>query len=221
MTLPQDRPSTRRVCNFRASSGAGTRIAERCDAEAARLRRLEPAAGLEALRDSRPLHARLFGGLAPAEFADAAGTYRGTRGSSLEDAPRAVFHARRVPGLRTRDTCLPAAEVPAAMDDLADRLTRLWHDRPGAADPFRDASFAAMADVTARFFAVHPYMDGNGHVWRLALPVLGARLGLSMRAEWTVDLRPYGSDLAVALQWYGDHPTILSDLLRRWMPVGA
>jgi len=73
-----------------------------------------------------------------------------------------------------------------------------------------------LADVTARFFAIHPHMGGNGYVWWLALPVLAARLGLAMRVEWTVDRRPHGPEFSLALQWYPDHPGILADQLRRW-----
>ncbi|MCC5973490.1 MAG: Fic family protein [Rubellimicrobium sp.] len=169
------------------------------------------------LCDSRPLHLALFTGLAPADWPDAAGTWRGSPGSSVVDAPRAVFLARRLPGLRARDLCLPAAEVPAAMDDLAQHLCSLWDQRPGADDPWRDAGFQALARMTARFFAIHPYMDGNGHIWRLSLPVLAERLGLAMRTEWTIDRRPYGPEFSLALQWYGDHPAVLTDQLRRWM----
>jgi len=60
-------------------------------------------------------------------------------------------------------------------------------------------------------------MDGNGHVWRLCLPVLARRLGLVMRDAWTIDRRPYGPEFSLALQWHGDHPGVLADQLRRWM----
>ena len=169
------------------------------------------------LCDSRPVHLALFTGLAPADWPDAAGTWRGTPGSTLADAPRAVFLVRRLPGLRARDLCLPAANVPAAMEDLARRLRGLWDQRPGADDPWRDAAFGALAEATARFFAIHPYMDGNGHIWRLSLPLLAGRLGLAMRSEWTIDRRPYGPEFSLALQWYGGHPSVLADQLRRWM----
>lgn len=205
------------VCNFRAQKAANEVLVQRCEATARELWLLSDSAQLAVMCDSRPLHLALFDGLAPADFPDAAGTWRGTPGTSVATAPRAVFLARRMPGLRTRDMCLPAAEVSAAMADLAARLHQLWDNRPGLGDPWRDEAYLALADATARFFAIHPYMDGNGHVWRLCLPVLGRRLGLTMRESWTVDCRPYGPEFSLAIQWYGDHPTILADQLRRWM----
>jgi fido (protein-threonine AMPylation protein) len=210
-------PSAPPVCNFRAAAGAGEVLPRRCAQAAAALAAQDEAGRLAALCDTRALHRGLFEGLAPAAWPDAAGTWRGTPGTSVAAAPRAVFLARRMPGLRGRDPCLPAAAVAAAMDDLAQTLRRLWHDRPGADDPWRDAAFRALGDATARFFAIHPYMDGNGHVWRLALPVLAARLGLAMREGWRVDRRPYGPEFSLALQWHADHPLILADQLRRWM----
>lgn len=205
------------VCNFRAAPHAGALIAARSAAAGLWLDGLPPGERIAALGDSRTLHGRLFAGLAPAAWPDAAGTWRGTPGSSVEGAGRAVFLARRMPGLRARDPCLPAAEVGPAMADLAGALGRLWAERPGLDDPWRDAAFDALAVATARFFAIHPYMDGNGHVWRLALPVLAARLGLAMRPGWTVDRRPWGPAFSLALQWHAHHPALLSDHLRRWL----
>lgn len=208
---------TRPVCNFRAAQAAGAVLAARSIATADALAASPQTEQLALLCDSRPLHLALFAGLAPADWPDAAGTWRGTPGTSLADAPRAVFLARRLPGLRARDLCLPAGEVATAMDALAQDLRQIWADRPGADDPWRDAAFAALAGVTARFFAIHPYMDGNGHIWRLSLPVLARRLGLAMRPDWTIDRRPYGPEFSLALQWHKDHPSLLADQFRRWM----
>jgi len=206
-----------KVCNFRATLAARNCVAARCAQATDSLAAMAAPARLHLLGDTRPLHRTLFDGFAPLIWPDAAGTYRGTPGTSIAAAPRAVFLARKVPGLRRRDLCLPAADVPAAMAALSDRLRRLWDDRPGRDTPFRDAAYLALSEATAQFFTIHPYMDGNGHIWRLVLPVLASRLGLSPRAEWTVDQRPYGPEFSLALQWHRDHPTILADQLRRWL----
>ncbi len=205
-----------KVCNFRATPAARESVAARSAAAKNDLAAMDPQRLRESVADTRPLHHALFDGLAPVIWPDAAGSYRGTPGTSIATAPRAVFLARRVPGLRGRDLCLPAGDVPGAMQDLSHRLGRLWDDRPGHDTPFRDAAYAALSDATARFFVIHPYMDGNGHIWRLVLPVLANRLGLVARADWTVDRRPYGPEFSLALQWHADHPTLLADQLRRW-----
>ncbi|PWK62584.1 Fic family protein [Roseicyclus mahoneyensis] len=205
-----------RLCNFQSAPDAGKALAGRCAEAQERLWAMPDDDRIALLADSRALHADLFAGLAPPDWPDAPGTWRGTPGSSIVAAPRAVFLARRLPGLRHRDLCLPPEAVPAAMAALAADLHSLWRDRPGLTDPWRAASFTAMAGATARFFAIHPYMDGNGHIWRLTLPALARRLGLGAHPGWTLHRRPYGPEFSLALQWYKDHPTILGDQLRRW-----
>jgi len=204
------------VCNFISSPQAAGLVAGRCEEAKTALAALENEARISRLCDSRALHGQLFAGLAPVEWPDAAGTWRGTAQSSIETAPRAVFLARRLPGLRYRDLCLSADGVATAMADLEARVRLLWQERPGRDDPWRDASFGALADLTARFFAIHPFMDGNGHLWRLVLPFLAERLGRGTRADWTVHKRPYGPEFSLALQWHGDHPDVLAAGLRRW-----
>lgn len=204
------------VCNFQSLPEAGARVADRCAKLLGALTAMSDDTRLDALCDSRALHAALFTGLAPPEFPDAAGVWRGTRGSSIETAPRAVFLARRRPGLRYRDPCLPADQVANAMAQFEAEMRRQWQACPGRTDPWRDAAFETLADLTARYFAIHPFMDGNGHLWRLSLPFLAARFGLETRANWTIQRRPYGADFSLAIQWHGDHPTLLADNLRRW-----
>lgn len=204
------------VCNFRASASSRETLPRRCAEIAEGLTELPPEQRIKAIADSRTLHGTMFAGLAPAAFPDAAGVWRGTSGSSIETAPRAVFLARRLPGLKYRDVCLPADQVHTAMSDFESAMLDLWQERPGSDDPWRDAAYLALARLTARFFAIHPFMDGNGQVWRLILPFLAARLGLETRPEWSVHQRPYGPEFSLALQWHGDHPSLLADQLRRW-----
>jgi len=183
----------------------------RCEAAFAALTDAPPALRLAALTDPRDLHRALFAPLAPPDLPQAAGSYRGTAGSALMGAERAVFLARRKPGLRARDPCLPASDVAAAMQALARRTEQLW-DRP----PQGDAAFAALAEVTQRFFHIHPFLDGNGHVLRILLPLLADRLAIPRKPSWTLHARPYDHHMSLCLQWYPDHPDLLACQLRRW-----
>ena len=221
MTGAPSQSDLTRVCNFRASPFAREAIAIRSAGARHVLAAMDDPAQLGLICDTRPLHHTLFGGFAPAIWPDAAGTYRGTPNTSVASAPRAVFLARKVPGVRSRDLCLPAADVAEAMKKFSHLLRDLWESRPGYDIPYRDAAYLALSEATAQFFNIHPYMDGNGHIWRLVLPLLGNRLGLSLRANWTIDRRPYGPEFSLALQWHGDHPILLADQLRRWLVPSA
>ncbi len=200
--------------NLHADPQTGAILDRRCAETLAGLHGAHDADRLRFLCDTRATHRALFADTIGPDAADVPGTYRGTTGTTLADTPRAVFLARRLPGLRFRDMCLPAAGVFAAMDDLAIRLSTLWHAPP---DPTDDAAFAALAAISHRFFAIHPFLDGNGHIYRLMLPVLAARLGLTMRPTWTLHRRPYDHTFSLGLQWYPDHPEVLACYLRKWM----
>lgn len=99
---------------------------------------------LALLCDTRAMHRRIFAAVAPPDLPEAAGTYRGTPGSRLELARRAVFTTRRLPGLRSRDLCAPPDTVPLRMTALATALSALWQDPPQD----EDRALAALARFT-------------------------------------------------------------------------
>lgn len=193
--------------NLQADALSRGDLAARCTALAADLAAQPAPARRARLVDTRPLHRHLFGDLAPG----VAGVYRGTPATAVETSARAVFLARRHPGLRARDPCPGPQSVGPAMAVLGDRIGALW-DSP----PRGDAAFDALAAVTHGFLSIHPYLDGNGHVFRLMATTLGPRLGLAPRADFTLHPRPYDHLMSLSLQWYPDHPGLLSAYLRRW-----
>jgi hypothetical protein len=193
--------------NLQADALARGDLAARCMAIAAELAALPAPARRARLIDTRPLHRHLFGDLAP----EVAGLYRGTPGSAVQNAARAVFLARRRPGLRARDPCTEPQAVGPAMAALGDRIGALW-DHPARGD----AGFDALAGVTHGFLSIHPYLDGNGHIYRLMATTLAPRLGLTPRAGFTLHPRPYDHLMSLSLQWFPDHPGLLSAYLRRW-----
>jgi hypothetical protein len=193
--------------NLQADETARSDIAARCSGLLADLTALPPPARRARLIDTRPLHRHLFGDLAP----DIAGLYRGTPGTPVKNAARAVFLARRHPGLRTRDLCAAPQAVGPAMATVGTLIGTLW-DTPVSGD----AAFDALAGVTHGFLSIHPYLDGNGHIYRLVATVLAPRLGLTPRSDFTLHPRPYDHLMSLCLQWYPDHPGLLSAYLRRW-----
>jgi hypothetical protein len=193
--------------NYQADPSARARLPDLCAALVADLSAAPAARRRALLIDTRPLHLALFGDQAP----EAAGHYRGTPGTPLARSARAVFLARRRPGLRMQDPCAAPEDVGPAMQALGARIGAIWD-----AAPQGDGAFDALAEVTRGFLSVHPYLDGNGHVYRLMATVLAPRLGLCARPDFTIHPRPYDHLMSLCLQWYPDHPGLLSAYLRRW-----
>ena len=207
---------------IQSQPGAPALLPGRCEAVLEALRAGDEAERLALLLDPRPLHRALFGDLAPHGLPEAAGTWRGTPGTPLAEAPRAVFVARTAPGLRRRDLCVPADEVAPRMTALAQQTATTWNAAEATVDGATISEAAALqrlAGFLGEFFAIHPFLDGNGQLGRLLALLLADRLGL--RAEgWTVHRRPYGPTMSLCLQWRAHHPELLEDHLRRWFRRG-
>ncbi len=206
--------AARRV-NFQGIEGLRAGLPQALRRADQALSALPEAARLDAIRDTRPWHRAIFGPLLPPGLQPLAGTYRGTPGTPAEHVARAVFVARRAPGLRNRDLCTPAADVANAMAGLADRVAVIWAESESAAPP-PDTAYEMLAGFSHGFLSIHPFVDGNGHVFRLIAPVLAARLGLRARPDWTLHPRPYDHVMSLCLQWYPHHPALLACYLRRW-----
>jgi len=185
-------------------------LGARCEAALDMLRAGGAAVQLAFLCDTRPVHRTLFADHAPDDLPEAAGEYRGTPGSALMQAERVVKVLRR-PGLRVRDPGVAAGAVASEMSGLALRVREIW-----ASPQAGDAAYADLAELTYGFLRIQPYLDGNGHVCRIMLPLLAARSGLARRSAWTLHPRPYDHVMSLCLQWYPDHPALLSAYLRRW-----
>lgn len=208
------KPSSR--VNFQGIASVRAGLPAALAAAAADIAARPAPAQLAALCDSRALHASVFAPLLPEGPRALAGVWRGTPGSAAESVARAVFVARKAPGLRNRDMCSAPDRVAEEMAALATRLTTIWE----AAPPARDSAYDQLAEFTHAFFTIHPFVDGNGHIYRLLAPVLAARLGLRARADWTAHPRPYDHVMSLCLQWYPHHPALLACYLRRWFDPG-
>jgi hypothetical protein len=196
--------------NLQSSALARQVLGPRCANALSVLQAGTEAGQLAFLRDTRALHLHLFADLAPPGLPQAAGTYRGTQGP-LARAERAVFLARRAPGLRFRDLCCRAADVGPSMKALALRIEAVWQARPS-----EDVAFADLAAISHEFFRIHPFLDGNGHIYRIMMALLGPQLGLLPRTGWTLHQRPYDHHMSLCLQWFSDHPELLACYLRKW-----
>lgn len=155
------------------------------------------------------VHTMLYKDLSPTAR-QAIGTLRGTSGTDLEQARRAVLTRGAAPGLRKSDPCAEPAQVAQGMNALLEDMKGFW-DSGNAGD-----AIAALADLSHRFFWIHPFLDGNGHVWRLILIALARSAGLEASPGWRVAVRPYGASFSLALQQYPNQPGLLQSELANY-----
>lgn len=165
---------------FAASEGQKKVLQERSD----RLENLLRAGDRKAMNmDLKQIHHFLFYGLCP-DLPAAIAQYRGTHGSVLQNAKRAVRVPTAGAGIQPVDHCLPPHDVASAMMKL--------HHSLKLPSKNCDELLRLISSLTYEFFHIHPFLDGNGHVWRAYLIGLVRQYGFAMASKWQVGLRPYG-----------------------------
>lgn len=149
----------------------------------------------EFVLDPRAAHREIYGALTPDGFPEYAGTYRGTPGTSLEH--RAVaLHSHT--GRSSQDLQVPH-RVPHDMTGFYARWTGEYFELVGGL-----VAQEALEKAARLFYGlgrIHPFLDGNGHIQRLAFAaLLFERVDLELDPKWTIHPRPYGIDFANALE---------------------
>ncbi len=138
-----------------------------------------------------------------------------------------IYQARFVP---------PTAEhVPNCMKELIDFL----HDVPSEEDMYEVPVVIRLAIAHAQFEMIHPFVDGNGRVGRLLLPIMLAaegylpvyvagflknyqqeyydRLaGVQLREEWQPWIQFFATAVEESVKESIQTATALDNLLRRW-----
>lgn len=150
------------------------------------------------LTDPRPLHAELYRDFTPPNFGEYAGTYRGSPGTSLEGR-RA--NAVSVLGAATIYEFLGPDKVAKSVESHCAVVREML----GAARNL-DERLAVPAYQFAGFGAIHPFLDGNGHVQRALLLASACELNLKVSDRWTIHPRPYDRLFALALEMFTRAP---------------
>lgn len=156
--------------------------------------------------DLPAVHRHLYDGLCLA-LPQAIGCYRGTPGTPIEQAQRVVRVSGHAVGLKRTDQCAEPEDVIAEMAQLEKDIRTYWHAQKD------DTALRQLSTLTYRFYWVHPFLDGNGHTWRLISIALARLGGFEVSDAWSDTQRPYGAEFSLALQNFDSHPELLDDAL--------
>lgn len=161
-------------------------------AEVSLLRGGSTADRLAFLCDTRGAHARLYQELAPPDYPEYAGTYRGTLCTSLA--------GRRLVAQRLSDEEYVKFAEPAQVASHIANLNILISKNFAKHLPSNDVlEFAAK--VFYFIGMTHPYLDGNGHIQRLVfLAIVLEHPDLELLPSWTIHPRPFAEDFALAYE---------------------
>lgn len=144
--------------------------------------------------DTRPAHALMFKPVTPASCKCLAGNFRGFR-----NCPPLRKYSVSIPG--DRRVGVPPDTVAFIMNQFEMQCHKLqaafstWRaaETPKPLEAQVLLRFVKiLAEVLERFFTIHPYANGNGHIGRFLILVLLTRAGYAP-AQWGLDQKqPYG-----------------------------
>jgi hypothetical protein len=166
---------------------------------------LPPDRAARRLADPRELHRAAYAPLAPPGRPEYAGNFRGAGFPSLANAYVASAYNDR----EGTAILVPPQDVERLMGDYAAALMGVLRLRPGSA---REA-LRLYGRLSIAFGAIHPFVDGNGHIQRLTLTFLLRNAGFCMAPAWSIHPCPYGEPTHRALA-AGD----IDALVAQWAP---
>jgi len=144
------------------------------------------------VRDSRPIHSRLFRDLAPPGHEYYAGNYRGSHQKCLRKYEVKIVDSITgkvvddLVGTSPEKVSVEVAKFGSVISKAADDLQKITF----ASDSDRIIAVVKIAcQAFVGFLTVHPFFDGNGHVARALLFVILRPFGYAP-LNWTIDPRP-------------------------------
>jgi fido (protein-threonine AMPylation protein) len=186
---------TRPVWQLHAAPDYDLVMARECAALGHRIRS-DPAFRRDFLHDPRTCHRDLFKRFAPISFPEYAGTYRGTPGTTLEHRP---IHATSITDGSRHFAFTPPEHVPARAAQL---LATVEREREEARRADRYVQLLYLTHLFAWFGAIHPFLDGNGHVQRALFAAAAAELDIPLSSRFAIHPRSYDRLLASQLELF-------------------
>ena len=151
------------------------------------------------LADPKRLHAELFADFTPAGYAEYAGTYRGTPGTTLANR-RSTAPSQLKQG--SEFEFVSPDEVEGRMERMLNEVHRFLGE--GNAGDY--GNLLLLTYAFCWFGKIHPFLDGNGHVQRALFATIATELGYPLTNRFAIHPRPYDRLLAIALEIFTSAP---------------
>lgn len=177
----------------------------------------DPSFRRSLLRDPRECHRDLFLPFTPRDHLEYAGTFRGTPQTALEH--RAI-HAPCITD-STKSFAFAAPDEVAAK--IAELLDTIQNQREDAIKADRYVQLLYLTHLFAWFGAIHPFLDGNGHIQRALFAAAAAELGIPTSNRFAIHPRSYDRLLATHLEFFtrghGTHSQLatIAEYLAFWL----
>ena len=166
-------------------------LKKRCGEMINRLNAMSLESAREALGDPRGLHSSLYFKLTPPLHEEVAGNYRGSDFDVLRNS--VVFFA-----FGPNDGTTEIARPNQVAQMMLHYKQALRHHRFRRLNSVEE-TLRSFIPLTIAFGAIHPFLDGNGHIQRLTFQHMVERVGYRMKPIWTVHPCPYGEVVHRAL----------------------
>ncbi len=170
---------------------------------------------IEQIKDTRNIHKTMFNQLVNNDNKVFAGHYRG------EDFPDLIdrIGSRQIeisPSVWIKHRFVEPKNVLVELDKLKSIIEYLCNNRNILE---KQQYYSLAVEILIRFFFIHPYVNGNGHMGRIVMTYLMKIADIKIDKSWTIHPRPYTNAIAVCMFSYDNYPIIAEQFFRQWFYV--
>lgn len=187
-------------------------ISQQCDRVLWSIRNSPPEEFIKHIKDTRSIHKIIFEQLVDDNQKHFAGHYRGDNHPDLINR----IGSRKIelfPGLFVKHCFAEPKNVINEIDDLKSNIDYLYMKRN---EIEKQQYYSIAVEILIRFYLIHPYVNGNGHIGRLIMTYLMRIAGIEIDKSWTIHPRPYSNAIAVCMLTHSKHPTVAEQYFRQW-----